>query len=215
VEPLYFYRKGARQAGIGMMIGPPLVVAGMVAVPLFMGTAVFAWCSGLFGGLVALVFFVFGFRRVIYGGEWGCLVDRHYITWVYPKRLGSLESRELPSWLHWLYGKQKPPPGPVANPYQDRQLSVHEVTKFMVEIKPGMSDREDGNWAFFIETARDTFEIHVDCFARIDRLARALLIANPNIQLEFRRKGEVQPWDPDHPPSSPAAVFGRLFGSLK
>jgi hypothetical protein len=216
VNHLFFHRQGARQAGLGMMIGPPLLAMAMVAFAHFMGIAVFEWCFGLFGGMLATVFFVVGLRRLIYGGEWGCFVDHHYITWVYPKRTGTFfGSRELPSWLHWLYGKETRPAGPTVNPFQDQQIPLAEVTKFVVQIDPGMHDGDDTNWSYFIETAHGSFQIDRNCFARTGKLARALLTANPDIQLEFRRNTQAQPWDPDHPPDSAAAVFRHLFGSRK
>jgi hypothetical protein len=215
MDHLFFYRQGARQAGIGMMIGPPLLVAAMVAVPYFMGVPLFAWCFAIFGGILAAVFFVVGLRRVLYGGEWGCYVDQHYLTWVHPIRMGSLAPREIPSWLRWLYGKETPPVKPAVNPYQDQQIPLTEVSKFVVEIKPGMKDGDDTNWAYFIETARGNFEIDRNCFAHTGKLARALLAANPKIQLECRRKDHFEPWDADHPPDAAAAVLGRLFNGNK
>ena len=213
MEQLFFYRQGARQAGVGMMIGPPLLAAAIVVFAHFMpGGVVFEWCFGIFGSLLASVFFFYGLRRVIYGGEWGCFVDGENITWVYPKRTGSLE---LPSWLHWLNGKEIPQDCPKDNPYQDRQIPLADITKFVVQIKPGMSDREEGDYSYFIETASGSFEIDSNCFARTGKLARALLAGNPNIQLEFRRKGQAQPWSADHPPDGAAAVFGRLFNGNK
>jgi len=77
-----------------MMIGPSLLASAMVEFVWWLEpTGIFKWVFGIGLGTIAAFFFVFGLRRVIYGGHWSCTVDEHSLTWTYPERMGKQGQR--------------------------------------------------------------------------------------------------------------------------
>ena len=146
----FFYRQSARGAGVGMMIGPPILVAVAIALIRFFPAAggppwfdfAFLFCLAAFFVLVAALFFVVGLRRVIYGGEWGCYIDDQYMTWVYPHRMGK----------------------------QDQQIAVADIQKFVVKVdrRPG----DETRYSYLIEIPTASCAIDIECFGRARKLGR-------------------------------------------
>jgi hypothetical protein len=78
------------------MLGPPALAGTMIAIPLYAGfweswpTRIFLIVEIALLGILAGVFFVIGFRRVLYGGEWSCTIDDEFLTWTCPERSGGV-----------------------------------------------------------------------------------------------------------------------------
>jgi len=174
-SPVYrfFYRQSALSTGLGMMIGPPLIATGFylffICMTSVSGVPRYI-VSGLCG-LIAVVFFIVGLRHAIYGGQWGCFIDDHYMTWTYPRHSAD----------------------------KDRQIPIHDILAFVVETGRA-SESSTRSYNYYIETAEGRFEINIECFGRAKKLGRALAAANPEIKFELINEGQSQSWHPDDAP---------------
>ena len=104
---LFFYRQSARSAGIGIMIMSSLFVTIVIVAAALFFRETAAWIFAAIWTVFCSLFFVYGLRRVIYGGQWGCFVDHEHMTWVSPHRTG----------------------------WPDEQIAVRDITKFVEEIQ--------------------------------------------------------------------------------
>ena len=127
--------------------------------------AVMVWiCSSGFG-LLACLFFIIGLRRVLLGGAWGCVIDREYLTWSYPNRMS----------------------------FHDQSVALRDVRRVEIVAPPGDGDT-DGDFKEFIVTDTEKLAIHTDCFGRLVPFLRALLRANPAIDVEIVEPGKTKLW---------------------
>jgi len=155
----YSYRQSARGAGIGFMIGPPAIAGIMVAIPLWAGFWE-SWPTRIFL-IVGIVFL-------------GLLASAFFVIgFRLVLYLGEWSCTIDDEFLTWTY--------PERSGREGQRIELKNVRAFVFRVE---KFADEPTYHFFVRTHTGEFEIDINCFGRLKRFLRTLLMANPWAELE-------------------------------